>query len=153
MTRSSSIGSDEAGYWGLPVSLPHGAPKIADRVSTIVQPFRSGGLSVIGFFKPIEPPPALAVGGGVAPDRPSLNTFPLRMALDRYGTFRALEGPFGGRLGDPPGHRGFAGSAFVPQPIMPLDLPVNVRSWELTVYPRSHIRRWLWVTRPRKARM
>ncbi len=29
------------------------------------------------------------------------------------------------------------------QPIMPLDLPVKVRSWELTVYPRSHIRRWL----------
>ena len=27
------------------------------------------------------------------------------------------------------------------QPIMPLDLPVKVRSWELTVYPRSHIRR------------
>src|SRR5208283_6248593 len=25
------------------------------------------------------------------------------------------------------------------QPIMPLDLPVKVRSWELTVYPRSHI--------------
>src|SRR5271166_6930339 len=24
---------------------------------------------------------------------------------------------------------------------MPLDLPVKVRSWELTVYPRSHIRR------------
>ena len=27
------------------------------------------------------------------------------------------------------------------QPIMPLDLPVKVRSWELTVYPRSYIRR------------
>jgi nitrogen fixation protein NifU and related proteins len=27
------------------------------------------------------------------------------------------------------------------QPIMLLDLPVKVRSWELTVYPRSHIRR------------
>jgi hypothetical protein len=27
------------------------------------------------------------------------------------------------------------------QPIMPLDLPVKVRPWELTVYPRSHIRR------------
>ncbi|MFI5457576.1 MAG: SEC-C metal-binding domain-containing protein [Isosphaerales bacterium] len=27
------------------------------------------------------------------------------------------------------------------QPIMPLNLPVKVRSWELTVYPRSHIRR------------
>src|SRR5271157_3870283 len=34
------------------------------------------------------------------------------------------------------------------QPIMPLDLPVKVRSWELTVYPRSHIRRWFGVTRP-----
>ena len=38
------------------------------------------------------------------------------------------------------------------QPIMPLDLPVKVRSWELTVYPRSYIRRWLGVTRPAKAR-
>ena len=27
------------------------------------------------------------------------------------------------------------------QPIMPLDLPVKVRPWELIVYPRSHIRR------------
>ena len=27
------------------------------------------------------------------------------------------------------------------QPIMPLDLPVKVRPWELTVYPRSYIRR------------
>ena len=34
-----------------------------------------------------------------------------------------------------------AGSDRVLQPIMPLDLPVKVRSWELTVYPRSHIRR------------
>ena len=34
-----------------------------------------------------------------------------------------------------------SGSDRVPQPIMPLDLPVKVRSWELTVYPRSHIRR------------
>ncbi len=33
------------------------------------------------------------------------------------------------------------------QPIMPLDLPVKVRSWELTVYPRSHIRRRFGVTR------
>ena len=33
------------------------------------------------------------------------------------------------------------GSDRVLQPIMPLDLPVKVRSWELTVYPRSHIRR------------
>jgi hypothetical protein len=41
----------------------------------------------------------------------------------------------------------------IPQPIMPLDLPVKVRSWELTVYPRSHIRRWLGMTRPAKARM
>src|SRR5271157_5482385 len=32
----------------------------------------------------------------------------------------------------------FAGSDLVLQPIMPLDLPVKVRSWELTVYPRSH---------------
>jgi len=39
------------------------------------------------------------------------------------------------------------------QPIMPLDLPVKVRLWELTVYPRSHIRRWLGVTRPAQARM
>ena len=39
------------------------------------------------------------------------------------------------------------------QPIMPLDLPVKVLSWELTVYPRSHIRRWLGATRPAKARM
>ena len=27
------------------------------------------------------------------------------------------------------------------QPIMPLDLPVKVRSWELAVYLRIHIRR------------
>jgi len=27
-------------------------------------------------------------------------------------------------------------SDLVPQPIMPLDLPVKVRPWELTVYPR-----------------
>ncbi len=47
----------------------------------------------------------------------------------------------------------FAGSSPVLQPIMPLDLPVKVRSWELTVYPRSHIRRWLGVTRPAQARM
>ena len=39
------------------------------------------------------------------------------------------------------------GSSFLPgksgvlQPIMPLDSPVKVRPWELTVYPRSHIRR------------
>jgi hypothetical protein len=33
------------------------------------------------------------------------------------------------------------GTQLVLQPIMPLDLPVKVRSWELTVYPRSHIRR------------
>ena len=38
------------------------------------------------------------------------------------------------------------GSGVVLQPIMPLDLPVKVRSWELTVYPRSHIRRWFRVT-------
>ena len=49
--------------------------------------------------------------------------------------------------------KGFAGSSPVLQPIMPLDLPVKVRSWELTVYPRSHIRRWLGVTRPAQARM
>ena len=36
---------------------------------------------------------------------------------------------------------GWDQSALVLQPIMPLDLPVKVRSWELTVYPRSHIRR------------
>ena len=40
-----------------------------------------------------------------------------------------------------------------PQPIMPLNLPVKVRSWELTVCPRSHIRRWFGVTRPAQARM
>ena len=45
-----------------------------------------------------------------------------------------------------------SGSDRFPQPIMPLDLPVKVRSWELTVYPRSHIRRWFGVTRPAKAR-
>ena len=33
------------------------------------------------------------------------------------------------------------GNSGVLQPIMPLDLPVRVRPWELTVYPRSHIRR------------
>ena len=33
------------------------------------------------------------------------------------------------------------GTQLLLQPIMPLDLPVKVRSWELTVYPRSHIRR------------
>ena len=33
------------------------------------------------------------------------------------------------------------GSDLLLQPIMPLDLPVKVRPWELTVYPRSHIRR------------
>ena len=33
------------------------------------------------------------------------------------------------------------GNSGVLQPIMPLDLPVKVRPWELTVYPRSHIRR------------
>jgi len=36
-------------------------------------------------------------------------------------------------------HQG--GKSGVLQPIMPLDLPVKVRPWELTVYPRSHIRR------------
>jgi hypothetical protein len=35
----------------------------------------------------------------------------------------------------------FRGNSGVLQPIMPLDLPVKVRPWELTVYPRSHIRR------------
>src|SRR5271157_1942690 len=45
------------------------------------------------------------------------------------------------------------GATPVLQPIMPLDLPVKVRSWELTVYPHSHIRRWLGVTRPAQARM
>src|SRR5271157_317864 len=45
------------------------------------------------------------------------------------------------------------GATPVLQPIMPLDLPVKVRSWELTVYPRSHIRRWFGVTRPAQARM
>ncbi len=36
---------------------------------------------------------------------------------------------------------GSLGLRGVLQPIMPLDLPVKVRPWELTVYPRSHIRR------------
>ena len=44
-----------------------------------------------------------------------------------------------------------SGSDRVLQPIMPLDLPVKVRSWKLTVYPRSDTRRWLGVTRPAKA--
>ena len=43
-------------------------------------------------------------------------------------------GSFRNRIGD-------KGTGVVLQPIMPLDLPVKVRSWELTVYPRSHIRR------------
>ena len=34
-----------------------------------------------------------------------------------------------------------AAKSGVLQPIMPLDSPVKVRPWELTVYPRSHIRR------------
>ena len=34
-----------------------------------------------------------------------------------------------------------SGKSGVLQPIIPLDLPVKVRPWELTVYPRSHIRR------------
>ncbi len=40
----------------------------------------------------------------------------------------SVSGQFGGQFG-------------VLQPIMPLDSPVKVRPWELTVYPRSHIRR------------
>ena len=40
-----------------------------------------------------------------------------------------------------PGLWGARGKSGVLQPIMPLDLPVKVRPWELTVYPRSHIRR------------
>ena len=54
-----------------------------------------------------------------------------------------------GRVGD--GHglavssllqpRRLWGKSGVLQPIMPLDSPVKVRPWELTVYPRSHIRR------------
>jgi len=44
--------------------------------------------------------------------------------------------------GPPPESKAASGGAGpVLQPIMPLDLPVKVRSWELTVYPRSHIRR------------
>ena len=34
------------------------------------------------------------------------------------------------------------------QLVMLWNLPVKVRSWELAVYPRSHIRRWFGVTRP-----
>ena len=44
-------------------------------------------------------------------------------------------------------------SDFVLQPIMLFDLPVKVRSWELAVYPRSHIRRWFGATQPAQARM
>ena len=44
------------------------------------------------------------------------------------------------------------GSGPVLQPIMQLDLPVKVRPWELTVYPRSYIRRRFGATRPAKAR-
>jgi hypothetical protein len=44
-------------------------------------------------------------------------------------------------------------SIFVPQPIVPLDLSVKVRSWELTFYPQSYIRGRLGVTRLAKARM
>ena len=51
---------------------------------------------------------------------------------------------WGGFAGSEPGQ--LAGSEPVLQPIMPLDLPVKVRSWELTVYPRSHIRRCFKVT-------
>jgi hypothetical protein len=51
-----------------------------------------------------------------------------------------------------PSREGFAVSSFVPKPIIPLNLPVKVRSWELTVYPRSYIRRRLGATRPAKAR-
>ena len=51
------------------------------------------------------------------------------------------------------GRRKKRGRDGVLQPIMPLDLPVKVRSWELTVYPRSHIRRRFGVTRPAQARM
>ena len=39
------------------------------------------------------------------------------------------------------GNPGKSRKSGVLQPIMPLDLPVKVRPWELTVYPRSHIRR------------
>ena len=38
------------------------------------------------------------------------------------------------------------GKTGVLQPITPLDLPVKVRLWKLTVYPRSYIRRRLSVT-------
>ena len=54
--------------------------------------------------------------------------------------------PNGAKPGHP-GHRrpappqGNPGKSGVLRPIMPLDLPVKVRPWELTVYPRSHIRR------------
>jgi hypothetical protein len=50
------------------------------------------------------------------------------------------------------GVKGFAGSGPVLQPIMPLDLPVKVRPWKLTVDPRSYIRRWLRATRSAQAR-
>ena len=45
------------------------------------------------------------------------------------------------------------GTSLILQPIMPLDLPVRVRSWELTVYPCSYTRRCLGVTRSAQARM
>ena len=40
-----------------------------------------------------------------------------------------------------PSRKFLGGKSGVLQPIMPLDSPVKVRPWELTVYPRSHIRR------------
>ena len=81
-----------------------------------------------------------------------------RVSVDRRGTVGADRpgcriGGLGGRPAVGKKLEGGPGSSPVLQPIMPLDLPVKVRSWELTVYPRSHIRRWLGVTRPAKARM
>ena len=46
-----------------------------------------------------------------------------------------------GGCGADPGGSTVSGKHGVLQPIMPLDSPVKVRPWELTVYPRSHIRR------------
>ena len=52
----------------------------------------------------------------------------IRLGIKPFAGDNSVSGQFGGQFG-------------VLQPIMPLDSPVKVRPWELTVYPRSHIRR------------
>ena len=67
--------------------------------------------------------------------RPSFGTSYMTGTVDQlaYPLLLAAHGvPPGGKSG---------GKSGVLQPIMPLDSPVKVRPWELTVYPRSHIRR------------